>query len=91
MTPRYLVYAAIDSEREYQVRKAEEVSGPGTGEHRHSIEEYALYIDDYVRELKTQLSRTWTADGTVPDALHTVRKIAALAVVCMEQNGAPKR
>lgn len=91
MATRNQVYKAIDSERNYQRYRAEEVSGAGTGEHLHSVEEFVLYMDDYMRELKTQLSRTWTPDGQVPEALSTLRKITAMGVACMEQHGAPQR
>ncbi len=46
MATRSEVYAAIDSERNYQVSRAEAVSGPGTGEHKHTVEEFVLYMDD---------------------------------------------
>jgi hypothetical protein len=48
---------------DYQVECAEKVSGFDTGEHKHSVEEFTLYIDDYVRRLKQQLSSIWTPDG----------------------------
>ncbi len=91
MPTREEVYAALDSERNYQVSRAEAVSGEGTGEHAHSVEEFVLYIDDYLTELKHQLSRTWTPTGEVPEALNTLRKVTALGVAAMEQHGAPKR
>lgn len=91
MASRKEVYKALDSERAYQRFRAETVSGEGTGEHIHSVEEFVLYMDDYLRELKTQLSRTWTPDGQVPAALDTLRKITAMGVACMEQHGAPQR
>ena len=86
------VYAALDSEREYQKRRAEEASGPGSGEHRHSVEEFVIYIEDYVDELRHHLSRTWTANGQADLAsLDILRKVTALGVACMEQHGAPCR
>ncbi len=88
------VYAAIDSERDYQRGRAEEVSGIGSGEHRHSVEEFVLYMEDYMHELRNQLSRTWTPSGNAADApasLHTLRKVIALGVAALEQHGAPKR
>ena len=94
LTTRKEVYEAIDSERAYQKHVAEKVSGPDSGEHKHSIEEFVLYMDDYMTELKHQLSRTWTASGSskdVPAAIHTLRKVTALGVACMEQNGTTKR
>lgn len=94
MPTRAEVYAAIDSERAYQKAVAEKASGAGTGEHFHSVEEFVLYMDDYMTELKHQLSRTWTPSGNakdVPAAMNTLRKVTALGVAAMEQNGAYKR
>ena len=86
------VYDAIDSERNYQERRAVEAGTvPGTVR-PHSVEEFVVYMDDYMRELKTQLSRTWTSDRSVPpEALNTLRKVVTLGVAAMEQHGAPKR
>ncbi len=86
------VYAALDSERAYQVHRAEAVSGPGTGEHQHSLGDFVLYIEDYLLQLRQQMSRIWTPDGgPAPEALDTLRKVTALGVAAMEQHGAPKR
>lgn len=85
---RHEVYCAIESERNYQQRKANSV---GKEEQAKPLESYVVYMDDYLRELKTQISRTWTPDGTVPAALDTLRKITALGVAAMEHNGAPLR
>jgi hypothetical protein len=89
MSTRLETYAAIDSEREYQIGRAHEV---GKEEQKHSVCDYVIYMEDYMRELKTQLARIWTADGFAPpEALDTLRKITALGVACMEQNGSPHR
>lgn len=81
------VFAALDSERAYQDAKGVETSGVP---HVHSVEEFALYMDDYMTELKHVLSRVWGAEGP-KQALHIVRKVTALGVSCMETNGAPPR
>lgn len=90
MTTRSEVYAAIDSERDYQQAVAAKAHGDPSNDYSKSLENFALYIDDYVRELKTQLSRTWGPDA-YDGALATTRKIAALAVAAMEVHGAPPR
>lgn len=82
------VYAALDSERDYQDSLV--AANHGDPAPRKSIEEFAVYIDDYLRELKTQISRTW-GPGAYAQALHTLRKITALGVAAMEVNGAVKR
>lgn len=86
---RQEVYAAIDSERVYQLKRALE-SGK-TDEAPHTAEEFALYMLDYLNEAIHQMARTWTPDGKVPAALDTIRKVTALGVACMEQHGAPRR
>ena len=91
---RQQVYEAIDSERAYQVSRAESVSGAGTGEHEHSVEEYLIYMEDYLTELRHQVARTWTPSGNAAEnvtVLDTLRKVTALGVACMEQHGAPRR
>ena len=91
MPSRAEVYAALDSEREYQQARAASSHPSSPEEHVHSVNDYVIYIDDYIRELKTQLSRIWVPSGQIPEALHTLRKVVALGVAAMEQNGAPKR
>lgn len=90
MPTRQQVYASLDSERDYQEGLAKK-AGTVEGVRPHSVEEFTLYIDDYVTELKHQLARTWTPDRQVPAALDTLRKITAMGVACMEQHGAPLR
>lgn len=89
MASREEVYAALDSERAYQDTKGVENGG---APHRHELESYVLYMDDYLRMLKTQLSRIWVSDGKPPlEALNTLRKVTALGVAAMEEHGAPRR
>lgn len=73
------VYEAIDSERDYQDRR-----WPG---HTHSIPDYILFMEDYLAEARHMVSRS----NNEASALDTIRKVAALAVVCMEEHGAPVR
>ena len=82
MTPRIEVYKSIDTERTYQDAKW------GTG--LHSITEFLVFIRDYVEEALHAEARESmkTAD---PKSLDNIRKIAGLAVACMEQHGAPER
>ncbi len=86
---RDAVYAALDSEREYQDRKG---VANGGEPHRHELESFVLYMDDYMTELKHQLSRLWTDTGRAhPSCLDILRKVTALGVAAMEQHGAPHR
>lgn len=75
------VYDAIDSERNYQ----DEIWP--RPKHIHSVTEYLVFIDHYV---KIGMSKVSTQDGET-GALPDLRKIAALAVAAMEENGAIQR
>ena len=76
------VYEAIDGERAYQEQK-----WPG---HQHSLLEWLVYIDDYSAEAKRFASRN--PDPIAADFLrNAARKIAALAVAGLEQNGVRTR
>jgi hypothetical protein len=79
MATREEVYTAIDGERDYQDRKW----GPPEV-HHHSVTEFLVYIRDYVEEALHAETRSV---GEPAKATHNMRKIGALAVACMEQNG----
>lgn len=84
MSTRHEVYNAINSERNYQDDK-----WPG---HVHSFEEYAVYMEDYLAELKHLLSRNDGNDkGIQLQAQSIMRKVTAMGVAAMEQNGARER
>lgn len=88
MIDRNKVYAAIDSERDYQDSKWGDTlsSGrPGNGE--RSIDEFATYIVGYAHKLLDQAATFGDAEAK----LNAVRKVAGLCVACMEQHGAPHR
>jgi hypothetical protein len=90
MPTRQEVYDALDSERDYQKSLA---LGVGDAEeHKHSVEEFSLYIADYLAELQHSLSRVWRPLGLPNEnELNILRKITALGVAAMEMHGAPKR
>lgn len=82
------VYAAIDGERAYQARRWNEDTTSSGG--RHSVTEFLVYARSYVNEALEHVSRN--ADpGATDFALHSLRKIAALAVAALEQNGVRSR
>lgn len=78
------VYKALDSERAYQNEK--------WGDRSHSVTEYILYMEHYLEEARKHAS---TKDQSIHihhnDTLDFIRKVTALGVVAMEQNGAPHR
>lgn len=89
---RAQVYAALNSERSFQKHLAERAGTPRGEERPHSVEEFSVYMSDYMRELQHQLSRVWTPSGAPSNvALATLRKITAMGVAAMEQHGAPLR
>ncbi len=82
---RQAAYEAIDSERDYQDSLwpgHTDVANPLT------IGEFLLLIDQYVHFARDQ----WVVESKPElETLHDIRKIAGIAVNCMEQHGAPKR
>lgn len=88
MTTRFEVYAAIDGERDYQ-KKWEDPELTDSGG-KHSTTEFLIYIRDYVEEA-LHIGCREPDPVAEPKMLNSMRKIAALAVCCMEQHGAPKR
>ena len=86
--PREQVYALIDGERAYQAARWNENTTTSKGD--HSLEEWFMYIEDYVNEAKHILSRE-ARQTSDPKAQAIMRKVAALAVSAMENLGAPAR
>lgn len=84
MTPRSEVYAALDSERNYQDHRFA-IDGYHSATDR-SLDEFILYIQQYAHE-----AGKLTTHGHETPALHFVRKVGALCVGCMERHGAPRR
>jgi hypothetical protein len=82
------VYEAINVERAYQEAKWNLATTSSGG--RHSVTEWLVYMQDYLTEAMRIVSRNVDPGASVA-ALHSVRKIAAMGVACMEQNGAPPR
>ena len=87
MIDRSEVYKAIDSERAYQ-----SATWPGIDadpDNPHTIGEDILLMEEYVKRAREE----WTKVADSPDmeALHMIRKVAGIAVRCMENHGAPYR
>lgn len=89
MTSRQEVYEVLDGERDYQEMRIKR-DGSTADNGVHTPEEYLLYMEDYLTEAKHVASRVWGAECH-PAILEIVRKVTALGVACMEQNGAPAR
>lgn len=80
------VYAVIDGERNYQDCLASTSETDG----HHTVTEFLLYMDAYMHDAKQVASKTWGPQATIK-TLDLIRKITALGVACMEQNGAVRR
>lgn len=87
---RSAAYRAIDSERDYQdhlKRDRAEFPTDGTRSIRHSVGDFVTMMQFY----QTELVAAWTKNPGDGPTLDTMRKIAGIAVNCMEQHGAPRR
>jgi hypothetical protein len=87
-TTRAEAYKAVDSERDY----VDSFVLPERQYYQtHTLGEFILMLNQYA----AQAMQKWTHHGDAiddfPESLHEVRKIAGLAVRCMEQHGAPLR
>ncbi len=84
MNSRQEVYNAIDGERNYQEGWKDKTLTDSGG--LHSNVEFLVYIQDYVSEALHVASRKPDPEAE-EFCLNSLRKIAALAVAAMEQNG----
>jgi hypothetical protein len=83
MSTQEEAFQAIDQERDYQILRWATSEAEGIN---HSNVEFLVYIQDYVQEALHFASRNNEQDVT-PFTQDSLRKIAALAVAAMEQNG----
>lgn len=88
MASREEVYAAIDSERNYQDAAKGNAAGPRDP---HSLGSIIVFMETYLGKVKSAYSGPWP-DGVPPEqALQELRKVVALGVYGMELHGAPQR
>ena len=87
---RAQVFGAINSERAYQDARVAEAHDDPAEQGQKKLEQFALYMQDYLNEAIHQMSRTW-GPWAYEQALHTIRKVTALGVAAMEVHGAPQR
>ena len=83
MPDRETVYAAIDQEREYQ----NALPPSRTDGKSHSVGDYITMLSYYLK----QAEMGWACHAGQRAALHGIRKVAGIAVRCMEEHGAPER
>lgn len=72
---REAVYNVIDAERDYQREK--------WGEEKHEVASFVTYMQHHLTRAIAEVS----TQHTVEAALDQIRKVTALGVACMEQNG----
>ena len=87
-TTRAAVFHAIDGERFYQDHVVEQ--NPNRHDAslpEHSVGDYLTMLATYLREAQ----ENWTRNAGVDKSLDSIRKIAGIAVHCMEDHGAPLR
>lgn len=77
------VYKLIDGERDYQ----DNLGSDRTDGVFRTVGDYITMLQYY----QTQLIEQWTINPGCEQALNVMRKIAGIAVHCMEDHGAPKR
>lgn len=82
------VFDLIRGERRYQDSRWHE--GTTTTGGNHSFEEWILYIEHYLAKAKVVLA-TGAKQDADPIAADNLRKVAALAVAALENNGGPAR
>lgn len=90
MPSRSEVYAAIDSERDYQEMRMVRDGSTATTEAPHTPEEFLLYMEHYMFLARQTASTVWGPDCK-PALLNDIRKVVTLGVAAMEAHGAPKR
>ena len=87
MPSRNEVYAAVDSEREYQELVVEPSLSQEENFDQHSVPAELVLMKVYV----DKAMNTWASKPGSETSLDFVRKIAGIAVRCMENHGAPPR
>lgn len=88
MATRDEVYNALTKEREYQDKRWNATTTTTAGQ--HSVAEFVLFMDTYIQDTKQTLSKHGEPEASKL-ALDNLRKITAMGVACMEQNGIVER
>lgn len=90
MPTRKEVFEALDTELDYQLAMSANAHGDPAEEGKKKLEQFVLYMEDYMLEARSLLSRHW-GPGAYDAALPTIRKVTALGVAAMIVHGAPPR
>lgn len=79
MIPRSEVYRVIDGEREYQ----NSLTSDRTDGCIKSVGDYILMMEHYIQAARTE----WCSEAGNVEALRNIRKVAGIAVRCMQEHG----
>ena len=77
------VIKAVDEEIDY----ANSLPSDRTDGSEKTVGEYLVMLDTYLRKAKDE----WTFNDGTEEARQEIRKIAAIALRCLEEHGAPHR
>lgn len=87
MCDRATVYKAIDSERDYQQKKWRHIRGEHElKESQHPVSSWILFMEEYLARARRFSTGGETGMAHV-NTMSEIRKVAALAVACMEHRG----
>lgn len=85
---RQEVYKLIDGERDYQDKRWNCDTTTSCG--KHTVEEWIMYMEDYLAEAKHILCRNPRQEAD-NKAMDIIRKVTGMGVAAMEQNETPAR
>lgn len=86
---RQEAFDLLSTERDYQNKLWVGHDG-ASGTHAHTPDEWVLYMQDYLNEAQHIASREGDNDYQTR-VMAILRKVGAMAVAAMEQNGCPPR
>ena len=82
-------FSLLSEERAYQDIRWADDQAPG-GVHQHTPAEWLVYLQDYVTEAMHFTTRDFDQVAN-EKVMANIRKIGAMCVAAIEQNGAPRR
>lgn len=77
------VYKVIDEERKYQGLRWGIKLGSIIIEPKHSVGDFIVFMEEFLKRAKQKL----TCEIHSADAMCEIRKVTALGIACMEENG----
>jgi hypothetical protein len=86
---RIHVYQILDGERDYQNDRWQKDIAAGKA--NYTEYEWLIFIQDYLTEAIRLATRGNEVDEARIAVQNSIRKITAMGVACMEQNGCPER